>query len=505
MYNSTNLKLKRKFALICSLILLSLVQSNQSLAYQSSVYGTHHMIFDQAIETLRENGYDSVADLMEYYMPLMKIESDEIDDPLLEAKNHYMNWDTHAGIYYLIESSGEFAERSWINAKALYFDPTLSSHFDISFKYMARIMHLIQDATVPHHSTGNGFAGHREYESIASSQDDKFIGGYKGSPNFRAYYEDLKTDYDSNINTCGWKIFQLNHCNPDTIFGWIDYSAHLAGPRIAEVDCKETWTETLDLNDYSCLPGTVDDQERLDAMQDLQKYAVTLSAGLMKYLFDKLTVPHISGTTGVVRGFAGNWDFDITFPYIAPMPIMFKIDWGDGNQDTIITDSNTPKSASHTYQNSGSYQIIAQSSFDWGVSWSGPSGVYQVNVGDHLLSTPQKPSGPTYIGSVGQTRNWNFYVDHPQGSSHSDPNIPVLFEIRWGWNVWTQGWTVQQVSGNAGITKSVSHRFNDPGYFWISVRGSLDGGLRWTSWSSSLRIYIYAAPPPGGGGGGGPY
>ncbi|MCY3413570.1 MAG: PKD domain-containing protein [Candidatus Heimdallarchaeota archaeon] len=168
----------------------------------------------------------------------------------------------------------------------------------------------------------------------------------------------------------------------------------------------------------------------------------------------------------------------------------YQIDWNDGTEpytEVSAIEGNTV-TASHVYQTHGfhyvKYRVRVQGADEsrWS-SWSSNS----LSILTSYRGLPNTPGIPT--GTIDITRgflgSWNFYTTHGDGTG-----IPVIYYIDWGDN------TYSVESGISGASITATHKYQNPGTFYIRVKSSTFGNPNWSGWSSSKLVYIYDHPAP---------
>ena len=128
---------------------------------------THIHCLEQAYITLKHDGKEDVATLFNAHHSMLKKGLDWADRGWKNV-NHFYSHPDKQGI---IRWPGATSEcQSYFN-KALAIFP---SNLDKGMFFLGAALHLVQDMCVPHHSIGVLFDGHKEFETWATQNWNRF-------------------------------------------------------------------------------------------------------------------------------------------------------------------------------------------------------------------------------------------------------------------------------------------------------------------------------------------
>jgi len=203
--------------LIASTVLsVCLAYTPTAIAFKSGAGATHQFIFQQAKTILRNDGYENIADFLESKTPsdesfldVMIRGSDENDEWLWQAGEHYMQPTTHLGLLFGVrfKSAGVLAQEKFDEAVDHWFHGEREdAMYDLGWA-----IHMVQDLSVPHHAYLTPWMGHSTYEELVDGSKTSYLvssGGVYSFPSFPNYY--TTTHYSTT----------------ETAFDWVDYNAH---------------------------------------------------------------------------------------------------------------------------------------------------------------------------------------------------------------------------------------------------------------------------------------
>ena len=308
----------RKIVIIILIVTMMLSETSFSIINQTEAWttgynsnydgGTHAIIMNRALETLKADGYQKIYDFFKpylYYLNKGSCQADGCDAGelgVINAAEHYMNPITHSGLVdgITFKSAGQLAIESWVSAMTAFANGDTNK----GYENLGKVFHLIMDLTQPYHSTlDDGGAllnhdannnAHKGYELyVDTNWDNSFLDSYSGP----GMYE-----LNTNDGSCS---MGLDHCkaNPDFNtawythwpFAWADYAAHMSYPYASVV-------KACNPNGYSELTGLASPSQSTDpcvsseiypmkaATKYLLQLAVRLVAGAMKqaYIFSSV-------------------------------------------------------------------------------------------------------------------------------------------------------------------------------------------------------------------------
>jgi len=128
---------------------------------------THVHCLEKAYITLKRDGKEDVARLFEAHHSTLSNGLYWADRGWKNVNHFYSQPDKHV----LISWPGATAECQYYFNKALTFS---SKNVEKSMFFLGAALHLVQDMCVPHHSLGIVFDGHKEFETWATQNWDKF-------------------------------------------------------------------------------------------------------------------------------------------------------------------------------------------------------------------------------------------------------------------------------------------------------------------------------------------
>jgi len=161
--------------------------------------------------------------------------------------------------------------------------------------------------------------------------------------------------------------------------------------------------------------------------------------------------------------------------------VKFIFDWGDkSTSETEFVSSSEKASASHRWQQSGTYRVGVKAIDSKGAE-SLPSKLLAVRVSGTPNSAPKKPTAPT------GTKNGYAGRSYTYTSYSSDPNRDLIcYTFDWG-----DGSTSKTSYANSGLRGSSSHAWSRPGSYRIRVIATDSRGAS-SSWSEATKITISA-------------
>lgn len=122
---------------------------------------THVHCLEQAYITLKQDGKEDVARLFKAYHSAL-IKGLYWADRGWKNVNHFYSHPDKQGF---MDWPGATGECQYYFNKAFIFFP---KNVDKGMFYLGAALHLVQDMCVPHHSLGNVFDGHKEFETWAT-------------------------------------------------------------------------------------------------------------------------------------------------------------------------------------------------------------------------------------------------------------------------------------------------------------------------------------------------
>jgi len=121
---------------------------------------THHSMVLSVPEILENDGHILYAQTMDDYMAdILRGETQADEASLLSSREHFMNPVTHNGLGGF-RSAGDLANELF----ATGVNDWLDGDKENSMFKLGKILHLVQDLTVPHHAVPTLLNGHLEYE-----------------------------------------------------------------------------------------------------------------------------------------------------------------------------------------------------------------------------------------------------------------------------------------------------------------------------------------------------
>jgi phospholipase C len=125
---------------------------------KSNINYSHQFLNSQAIEILRNDGYEDYARILEYYINDLNKGVNWAD---IGWKNitHYFNPEKGKGMLKFANAIDETV--LYFNKAARYWR---EGKFNRSMFYLGAAAHIVQDMCVPHHATNKVSSGHRRYE-----------------------------------------------------------------------------------------------------------------------------------------------------------------------------------------------------------------------------------------------------------------------------------------------------------------------------------------------------
>ncbi len=142
---------------------------------RANVNYSHQFFNSQAIEILRNDGYESYANLLEFY-------GKDIDKGVNWAdvgwKNitHYFNPDTGKGKLKFANAVDETV--LYFNNAARYWK---EEKYSKAMFYLGAAAHIVQDLCVPQHAANSVSPGHRRYEQWAKRRFTEYMVSRGGS------------------------------------------------------------------------------------------------------------------------------------------------------------------------------------------------------------------------------------------------------------------------------------------------------------------------------------
>jgi len=185
-----------------------------------------------------------------------------------------------------------------------------------------------------------------------------------------------------------------------------------------------------------------------------------------------------SGSNAVVRGTAYSYSTTATDPDDDQIAYIF--DWGDGmTSETDLIDSGTIANATHSWNKSGTYQVMAKATDSKGASseWSGSLNV-TINTPPN---TPVMPSGQA-SGIPGTSYSYSTSTNDPDGDQ-------VKYTFDWG-----DGTTSVTSLVNSSTIASASHKWTNTGIYQVKAKATDSNGLD-SEWSNTISVSIVNRPP----------
>jgi len=167
--------------------------------------------------------------------------------------------------------------------------------------------------------------------------------------------------------------------------------------------------------------------------------------------------------------------------------VYYWFDWNDGTNSGWLGpySSGTTGSASHSWNNYGTYQVKAKAKdiygAELGVCWSNP---LNVNIVSQAPNTPNTPSGPTFL-NAGISGTYSTSTTDPEGDQ-------VQYRFDWDANGSHDysSWTSFVPSGSTG---SMSHAWSNGGTYVVKAQAR-DISNETSGWSDGLTIYVNSPP-----------
>lgn len=120
---------------------------------------THQILMDRIPDVLEADGFDDLARYLKENIATLKAGTVHADWTLLESGNHYLDPYTRAGLPGF-RSAEELARDHTLAAESAWKQ---GDHWK-ALESLGRVLHLVQDLTVPHHARLTAFDSHVEYE-----------------------------------------------------------------------------------------------------------------------------------------------------------------------------------------------------------------------------------------------------------------------------------------------------------------------------------------------------
>lgn len=197
---------------------------------------THVRCLEQAYLVLMNDGREDVAKLFNVHHSTLTKGIYWADRGWKNVNHFYSHPDKQGFMVW----PGARAECQYYYNKALNFFP---SNVDKGMFFLGAALHVVQDMCVPHHSLGIVFDGHKEFETWASQNWDKFL---TTSGMYLPYYHSVQ---------------------------WIDHNASLSGPLYPLV----SQVEGCNRESYE------------KASKILIPLTIATSAGFLNFAFNQLT------------------------------------------------------------------------------------------------------------------------------------------------------------------------------------------------------------------------
>ncbi|MDH7517080.1 MAG: hypothetical protein QHH19_01870 [Candidatus Thermoplasmatota archaeon] len=167
--------------------------------------------------------------------------------------------------------------------------------------------------------------------------------------------------------------------------------------------------------------------------------------------------------------------------------IYYLFDWGDGTNSGWIGpySSGAIGSASHSWNNYGTYQVKAKAKdiygAELGICWSNP---LNVNIVSQPPNTPNTPSGPTFL-NAGVSGTYSTNTSDPDGDQ-------VQYRFDWDANGSHDysDWTSFVPSGATG---SMSHSWSNGGTYVVKAQAR-DAQNMTSDWSNGLTVFVNSPP-----------
>lgn len=127
----------------------------------------HKFINNQAIEILKNDGYDEVSKHLGKYMDSIN-EGAVWADQDFKSSNHFYNPSKNKGLY-----GSSNAKAECINYYKRALNEYLNGNIETSMFYLGAACHLVQDLTIPQHANVELLHSHRSYENWVIKMHNK--------------------------------------------------------------------------------------------------------------------------------------------------------------------------------------------------------------------------------------------------------------------------------------------------------------------------------------------
>src|SRR2546428_11858005 len=121
---------------------------------------THQALMDLVPEVLEADGFRDLAAFLAANAATLKAGTVRADWTLFDSREHYMDPNTGSGLGGF-RSAGSLGRENALFAEAAWRD---GDHWD-ALEHLGRVLHIIQDLTVPHHARLTPLDSHAEYEA----------------------------------------------------------------------------------------------------------------------------------------------------------------------------------------------------------------------------------------------------------------------------------------------------------------------------------------------------
>jgi hypothetical protein len=148
------------------------------------------------------------------------------------------------------------------------------------------------------------------------------------------------------------------------------------------------------------------------------------------------------------------------------------INWGDNTKPTSGSiapgGASFTVSGSHTYDEEGTYTVIAT------ITDAGGSSITAPSTASVAIVVPKAGIGGPALGVPGQPRTFTFTATHP---SQADTQAGFIYNVNWGDGT-AQAPDIQTIARTAGNGAGVAadHVYTAPGAYTVSVTATEDGG-----------------------------
>lgn len=236
-------------ALVCSLLVAPIL-SPSTPAYEESNWvdegrTTHQALMEQMLEVLEADGNVDLASYLSQNVATLKAGTFRADWTLVDSGDHYIDPFTGEG-FPGFRSAGELARLHAQDAETFW---TEGDHWS-ALEALGRVLHLIQDLTVPHHARLTPFEFHLAYETWVTDHLSELPATPLGTYEVEGVVGGAETDP----------------------LPWILAAGRASYPKFDLVDGPDG----VDNNDYAA------------AAHELVPLAVALSAGYAKTFFEAL-------------------------------------------------------------------------------------------------------------------------------------------------------------------------------------------------------------------------